>query len=87
MVGLLGGVAISVSLGRTWEPIMGLQRTGINFLYAAWWSFVGSLVLNIIVSKLTKPEPLEKIQGLVYGLVVKDTSTQEMLKNRAEGGE
>jgi SSS family solute:Na+ symporter len=87
LVGLLGGVAISVSLGRTWQPIMDLPRTGINFLYAAWWSFVGSLILNIVVSLLTKPEPLEKIRGLVYGLVIKDSSTQDILKNRVEGGE
>jgi len=42
--------------------------------------------LNVIVSLLTKPEPVEKIRGLVYGFVLDDISTQEALKERAEGG-
>ena len=76
LIGLVGGVGISV----------GLSISGMNFLYVAWWSFVGSLILNIVVSLLTKPEPLEKIRGLVYGFVIKDHSTQKLLKKRAEGG-
>ncbi len=76
LVGLAGGVGISI----------GLTLSGMNFLYVAWWSFVGSIVLNVVVSLFTKPEPLEKIQGLVYGLVVKESSTQELLRKRVEGG-
>jgi hypothetical protein len=67
--------------------MMNLPRTGMNFLYVAWWSFVAALTLNVIVSLLTKPEPIEKIRGLVYGLVLEDPATQETLRKRAEGGE
>jgi SSS family solute:Na+ symporter len=76
--GLLGGVAISSSL---------FFITKSSFLYIAWWSFLGSLLITIIVSLLTKPEPSEKLEGLVYGLVMKDKSMQDILKKRAEGGD
>ncbi|MBN1576980.1 MAG: sodium/solute symporter [Chitinispirillaceae bacterium] len=86
LVGLVGGVIVSLSLAKIWEPMMNMPRTGMNFLYVAWWSFVAALLLNVIVSLLTKPEPIEKLRGLVYGLVRDDASTQEVLKQRAEGG-
>ena len=74
---MIGGVAISIAL----------TRSGMNFLYVAWWSFVTALILNAVVSLLTKPEPVEKLRGLVYGLVMKDEQVQDSLSNRAEGGE
>jgi SSS family solute:Na+ symporter len=86
LTGLVGGVFVSLGLQKIWEPMMGLPRTGMNFLYVAWWSFLAALVLNVIVSLLTKPEPLEKIRGLVYGFVLEDITTQEALRERAEGG-
>lgn len=76
--GLLGGVAISSSL---------FFITKSSFLYIAWWSFLGSLLITILVSLLTKPDPSEKLEGLVYGLVMKDNSIQDIMKKRAEGGE
>jgi len=77
LFGLLGGVAISSFLFFSLDW---------SFLYIAWWSFVGSLFITILVSLLTKPEPLEKLDGLVYGLVMKDETMQQILTNRAEGG-
>jgi SSS family solute:Na+ symporter len=76
--GLIAGVAISSTLyfGFHW-----------SFLYVAWWSFAGSMVFNIVVSLLTKPEPLEKLEGLVYGLVMKDKEIQDILSRRANGGQ
>ena len=59
----------------------------MSFLYVAWWSFVGSLAVNIIVSLLTKPDPIEKLEGLVYGLVMQDDDVQGLLKRRAEGSD
>jgi len=76
--GLLGGVAISSSL---------FFITKSSFLYIAWWSFLGSILLTILVSLLTKPDPVEKLEGLVYGLVMKDKKLQNILKKRAEGEE
>jgi SSS family solute:Na+ symporter len=77
LCGIVGGVAISITL----------YLTGMTFLYVAWWSFVGALLINVVVSLLTKPEPLEKLRGLVYGLVMKDKVVQENLSNRVNGGE
>ncbi len=76
--GLLGGVAISSSL---------FFITKSSFLYIAWWSFLGSLLITILVSLLTKPDPSEKLEGLVYGLVMKDKNIQDVLSKRAKGGE
>jgi SSS family solute:Na+ symporter len=78
LFGLLAGVAISTTL------YFGVE---MSFLYVAWWSFVGSLAVNVIVSLLTKPDPIEKLEGLVYGLVMQDEDTQGLLKRRAEGSE
>ncbi|MBT6940556.1 MAG: hypothetical protein HN994_09185, partial [Candidatus Marinimicrobia bacterium] len=36
------------------------------FLYVAWWSFVLSVVILIVVSLNTPPEPESKLKGLVY---------------------
>lgn len=76
LFGLLGGVGISTTLFFT---------TGSSFLYIAWWSFIGALIITVIVSLLTKPEPIEKLEGLVYGLVMRDKGIQGILKKRAEG--
>jgi SSS family solute:Na+ symporter len=78
LAGLLGGVAISSSL---------FFITKASFLYIAWWSFLGSITITIVVSLLTKPDPIEKLEGLVYGLVMKDENMQEILKKRVEGEE
>ncbi|MFC1724646.1 sodium/solute symporter [candidate division KSB1 bacterium] len=77
LFGLLGGVAISTSMSIFLDW---------SFLYIAWWSFVGALVINFIVSIFTKPEPIEKLEGLVYGLVMKDENIQNIISGRAEGG-
>lgn len=75
LFGLLGGVGISAFL---------FLKMKWSFLYIAWWSFFGAILITIIVSLLTKPEPLEKLEGLVYGLVTKEKGIQEVLKKRAE---
>lgn len=36
------------------------------FLYIAWWSFVVSMITAIVVSLCTKPEPEEKLVGIVF---------------------
>ena len=61
--------------------------TKASFLYIAWWSFLGSILINIVVSLLSKPDPLEKLEGLVYGLVMKDKNLQDILRKRAKGEE
>jgi len=78
LIGLLAGVALSSTL---------YFAAGMSFLYVAWWSFVGALIVNVLVSLMTKPEPTSKLEGLVYGLVMKNGEIQEILSDRAEGGE
>jgi len=75
LAGLLGGVVISSSM---------FFITKASFLYIAWWSFLGSILITIVVSLLTIPDPIEKLEGLVYGLVMKDKNMQDILKKRAE---
>ena len=50
------------------------------FLYVAWWSFFGSIILGITVSLFTRPKPIGQLHGLVYGLVGKDEEIQMALK-------
>ncbi len=55
------------------------------FLYIAWWSFLGSIILGVTVSLLTRPDPLEKLRGLVFGMVLKDDELQAALEKKIGG--
>ena len=48
---------------------------------------MASVIINVIVSLFTKPDPLEKLYGLVYGLVMKDDKVQKAIENRIKGDE
>lgn len=78
LFGLLGGVTLSSVMFFIYHW---------KFLYIAWWSFLASVIINIIVSLLSKPDPLEKLYGLVYGLVMKDGKVQHALESRIKGDE
>jgi Na+/proline symporter len=43
----------------------------ISFLYVAWWSFVSSILTNIVVSVTTPPEPDEKLKNLTFATLIK----------------
>ncbi len=43
-----------------------LFQTEDPFLFIAWWSFCFAMLLTVVISLLTKPEPEEKLKGLVY---------------------
>lgn len=62
-----------------------LSAVGVNFLYVAWWSFVASLLINVLVSYLTPPEPPEKLRGLVYGFLEKDQEFKRAVEERLNG--
>jgi len=67
LVGLISGVLFSGSM--LWihnNASVPLFQVSEPFLYIALWSFVLSIAITIIVSLLTKPEPDEKLRGLVY---------------------
>jgi SSS family solute:Na+ symporter len=39
-------------------------------VYRAWWAFCFAAIVNVLVSLLTKPRPVEELDGLVYGATV-----------------
>jgi SSS family solute:Na+ symporter len=82
LAGLISGVAVSAALFAMKKAIFICENP---FLYIAWWSFIGSLVTTTVVSLFTRPYSTEKLHGLVYGLVLRDETTQKVLKERAEG--
>jgi solute:Na+ symporter, SSS family len=73
LVGFVGGVICSVTLFALnqeaiyttlqWRPLF---RISEPFLYFSIWAFLVALVLVIAISLFTRPEPEEKIRGLVY---------------------
>ncbi len=69
LFGLIGGVMVSSFLFFVlhWK-----------FLDIAWWSFLTSVIINVIVSLCTTEEPYEKLNGLVYGLVMKDEAKKQI---------
>jgi solute:Na+ symporter, SSS family len=79
LAGLLLGVAFTTILHNT----NGVFPSENPFLFIAWWSFVFSLAVTVIVSLLTPPEPEEKIRGLIFGQVLHDGKIQRVLEKRA----
>ncbi|MBI4556985.1 MAG: sodium/solute symporter [Candidatus Hydrogenedentes bacterium] len=76
--GLVLGVIFCFVLKNT----PGLFPSDDPFLFVAWWSFVFSLLVTVVVSYLTPPEPDEKVRGLVWSSVVRDESAQQALEER-----
>lgn len=79
LVGLLSGVSFSVLLNVIQiyaSDDNKLFHTADPFLYIAWWSFVASILITIIVSLLTKPKTDEELEGLVYKRGVKSDNTE-----------
>jgi uncharacterized sodium:solute symporter family permease YidK len=77
--GGLAGLGLGVIFTTTLNCIEGLFPSDDPFLFVAWWSFVFSMIVTIVVSLLTPPEPEEKIRGLVWGQVMKDGEIQRVL--------
>jgi len=76
--GLVSGLGCSFVLYNT----PGLFVTEEPFLFVAWWSFVFAILVTVVISLLTKPEPEEKLRGLVWSSVVTDKDAQDALKER-----
>ncbi|MFC1562834.1 sodium/solute symporter [candidate division KSB1 bacterium] len=71
--GLICGVILSSFLFTFKSHFFNISEP---FLYISWWSFIFAVVVNITVSLFTKPKSDDELDGLVYGLVVKDKSTK-----------
>lgn len=78
LAGLVLGVAFSTILHNT----QGLFTISDPFLFVAWWSFVFTFVVTVVVSYLTKPEPDEKLRGLIFGQVIHEGRIQRVLLDR-----
>ncbi|MFA6244101.1 MAG: sodium/solute symporter [Candidatus Hydrogenedentales bacterium] len=78
LAGLVLGVACCFVLNYTPD----LFPSEFPFLFVAWWSFVFSMAVTVIVSLCTRPESDEKVRGLVWDSVVKDDDAQEALQGR-----
>ncbi|HJL74770.1 MAG TPA: sodium/solute symporter [Candidatus Marinimicrobia bacterium] len=67
LISLLSGVGFAGTL--MWvnsNASIPLFKVSEPFLYVAWWSFVLSVIIIIVVSLMTPPEPESKLKGLVY---------------------
>ncbi|GMU91532.1 MAG: SSS sodium solute transporter [Candidatus Hydrogenedentota bacterium] len=80
LAGLVLGVACTTVLNNT----KGLFPSADPFLYVAWWSFLFSLAVTVLVSLVTPPEPDEKLRGLIFGQVMKDGKIQRVLLERVK---
>jgi len=80
--GGFAGLVMGVIFTTVLNCVDGLFPSDDPFLFVAWWSFVFSLIVTVVVSLLTKPEPEEKIRGLVWGQVMKDGEIQRVLLER-----
>ena len=78
LAGLVLGVASCFVLNYT----PGLFPSEFPFLFVAWYSFLFTLVVTVVVSLLTKRESEEKLRGLVWGSVVVDKDAQAALQER-----
>lgn len=81
--GALAGLVLGVAFTTLLNTVDGLFPSDDPFLFVAWWSFVFSLVVTVVVSLLTPPEPEDKIRGLVWGQVMRDADVQAALEERA----
>jgi SSS family solute:Na+ symporter len=64
LAGLIGGVALSLALHLVARQ--GLFASREPFLLIAWWSFVFSLAVALVVSLVTKAPPASSVRGLVW---------------------
>jgi solute:Na+ symporter, SSS family len=81
LAGLIGGIILAACMYIFRASLFTIEEP---FLYIAWWSFVGSVMITYVVSKFTKPYPIEMIRGLVYRQVHDDDELQQAIKTRMD---
>ncbi len=80
LAGLVLGVACTTILNNT-ENVF---PSDDPFLFVAWWSFIFSLIVTVVVSLLTPKDPDEKVRGLIFGQVIQDGEVQRVLRERTQ---
>ncbi len=82
LFGLLGGLCCSITLYIFKSSLFTIEDP---FLYISWWSFLGGVIITVLVSLFTTPQAVSELRGLVYGLILKDETVQAALqRNVAE---
>lgn len=84
LIGLLSGIGCAGLLFFFKQRLFTIEQP---FLYIAWWSFLGTLLVGALTSLLTRPEPISKLRGLVFRLVLKDEELQAALRKSVNPGE
>jgi SSS family solute:Na+ symporter len=80
LAGLVSGVLLCVVLNL--PSMAGIFSSEEPFLFVAWWSFVFTVLVTVLVSLATPPEPPEKLRGLVFGEMLRDPEVQAALARR-----
>ncbi len=65
LAGLVSGVGFCVLLSS--DALADSFPSAEPFLFISWWSFVFALVITVVVSLMTAPDPPHKLRGLVLG--------------------
>lgn len=81
--GGLAGLVLGVCFTTILNNVDGLFPSDDPFLFVSWWSFVFSVIVTVVVSLITPPEPEEKIRGLIFGQMMKDGEIQRVLTERS----
>lgn len=82
--GGLAGLVLGVSFTYILNFSEGVFPSDDPFLFVAWWSFVFSVIVTVVVSLLTPKDPDEKVRGLVFGQVMHDGQIQRVLQERTD---
>ena len=72
LAGLVVGFTLTGGLNYLGDAVFLSEAA---YLFVSFWSFLVSLVVTVIVSLMTRPEPAEKLAGLVYGSVVDENDS------------
>jgi len=80
--GGFAGLSLGVIFCFVLKYTPGLFPSDDPFLFVAWWSFVFSILVTIVVSLMTPREPDDKLRGLVWSSVVHDDDAQAALQER-----
>lgn len=79
LLGLLGGVTLALVMFIYSDQLFSINDP---YLYIAWWSFCGALLITLAITLITKPPDPTEIRGLVFGWVKHDKDVQEMISKK-----
>ena len=82
--GGLAGLVLGVSFTTILHNTSGVFPSDDPFLFVAWWSFIFTIIVTVVVSLITPQDPDEKVRGMIFGQVMKDGVVQRVLRERSE---